>query len=243
LYTIAILLLLADQPNTFRTVPMDEIIKIAEEIHTHITTDIHDYTGLMVKREFVDGKDTGSHYIQFKLREDPIGIYFKYLKPPSKAGREVLYVGGDELIVKRGGRKNASLTLAISTDNLLATEGNRYTIKEMGLKVLSERLIKQLKAEMNVPNTEVRAYDNAKIDGRVITHYRLIHHTQTPEATCRLAEISIDTILNVPIYYRSVGWQEPEVVLEEYVFRNIIINVGLTDEDFKETNPAYGFQK
>ena len=171
-------------------------------------------------------------------------MYFNYVKPVSRAGREVLYAAerGDELIVKRGGSRSPNLTLAISTDNLLATDGNRYTIKEMGLKVLSERLIKQLKAEVNVPDTEVRVYDNAKVNGQLVTHYRMIHRTQTPQATCRMAEISVDKALNIPIYYRSVGWQEG-VILEEYAFRDIVINVGLTDEDFKESNPAYGFQK
>jgi hypothetical protein len=230
------------KPSPFRVVPIGEIVQIAEAIRTHIKTNIRDYTGLMVKREFVDGKDTGYQYIRFKLRESPLSIYFHYVKP--HAGREVLYGGKDELIVKRGGSRGApNLTLAISLDSVLATDGNRYTIKEMGLLVLSERLIKQLKAEMGVPDTEVRVYDNAKINGKLVTHYRMLHHTQTPQATCRMAEIAVDKALNIPIYYRSVGWQEPTVILEEYAFREMSINVGLIDEDFKETNPAYGFQK
>jgi hypothetical protein len=59
----------------------------------------------------------------------------------------------------------------------------------------------------------------------------------------RQAEISIDKELNIPIYYRAIGWGEPTIVLEEYAFRDVVLNVGLTDADFSESNQEYGFQK
>jgi hypothetical protein len=192
----------------------------------------------------VEGKDSGYQYIQFKYREDPRGVYLKFLKPASLQNREVLYNGGEDLVVKRGGRKNASMTMYIAVDSPLATDGNRYTIKEMGLKVLSARLLEVIKTEVVIPDTEIKVYDEAKVDGRPVKFYRLIHNVRHKDERCYIAEIAVDKELNIPIYYKALGYQgEEPVVLEEYSFRNIKLNVGLTNKDFDEKNEEYGFKK
>ena len=222
-----------------------EVIKVAEDIHSHIASTVSDYTGLLVKRENAAGKDTGYQYIEFKYRENPRAVYLKFLKPASLQNREVLYNGGEDLVVKRGGRKNASMTLYISIESPLATEGNRYTIRDMGLKVLSERLLSVIKTEVVIPDTEIVVYDNAKVDGRIVKFYRMIHNKKTSTEQCYIAEIAIDKELNIPIYYKALGYGKDDepVVLEEYSFRNIKLNVGLTNEDFNEQNKKYGFKK
>lgn len=228
------------KPNIVKVITPEEVIKVAEDINSHINSTVSDYTGLLVKREMVAGKDTGYQYLQFKYREEPRAVYLKFLKPPSLQNREVLYNGGEDLVVKRGGRTNASMTLYISIESPLATEGNRYTIKEMGLKVLSERLLEVIKTEVVIPDTEIKVYDEAKVDGRPVKFFRLIHAVKYPNMRCTVAEIAIDKELNIPIYYRAL---EGDIILEEYSFRNIKLNVGLTDEDFNEQNKAYGFKK
>ena len=243
MYIIVAMMLLADQPFTSHKIELTEAVQIAEKVQTYLVENVKDYTGLLIKREYVNGKDTGHQYLRFKFRENPLSIYLKFQKPASLQNREILYHGGDEILVKRGGRKNSNLTLAIAANSPLASEDNRYTINEMGLKKLTEKLIVQLKTEMVIPDTEIIVYDNAKLDGRIITHYRMIHHTKTDATLSRQAEISIDKELNIPIYYRAIGWGEPTIVLEEYAFRDIVLNVGLTDEDFSESNQEYGFQK
>jgi hypothetical protein len=243
MYIIVAMMLLADQPPTSRQIEFAEAVQIAEKVQTYLTENVKDYTGMLVRREYVNGKDTGHQYLRFKFRENPLGIYLKFQKPASLQNREILYNGGDDIIVKRGGRKNSNMTLIIASNSPLATENSRYTIGEMGLKKLAEKLIIQLKTEMVVPNTEIVVYDNAKLDGRIITHYRMTHYTKTDATLSRQAEISIDKELNIPIYYRAIGWGEPTIVLEEYAFRDVVLNVGLTDADFSESNQEYGFQK
>ena len=234
------------EPNVISQISAEEILKIAEDTHQYTTSNILDYTGIFIKREMVNGKDTGYQYIEFKYREKPRGIYLKFLKPASLQEREVLYNGGDDLIVKRGGRSNSKLTLAIGIDSPVALEGNKYTIDEMGFKVLGERLIQRLKEEARIPETVFKIYDSAKIDGRDVVHYKMIHvaspHYKT---TCLIAEVAIDKELKIPIYYRALDKDKEGnwIVLEEYGFRNIKLNVGLTDEDFSEDNKEYGFQK
>jgi hypothetical protein len=53
--------------------------------------------------------------------------------------------------------------------------------------------------------------------------------------------------LQIPVRYAAYNWPEQEggqgVLIEEYTFRNIQLNVGLTDADFDFHNPHYGFRK
>ncbi len=228
------------QPSVVKAITPAEVIKVAEDVNSHINSTVNDYTGLLVKREMVDGKDTGYQYLEFKYRENPRAVYLKFLKPASLQNREVLYNGGEDLVVKRGGRTNASMTLYISIESPLATDGNRYTIKDMGLKVLSERLLEVIKIEVAIPDTTIKVYDEAKVDGRTVRFYRMVHDTKHAGVKCSMAEIAVDKELNIPIYYRAL---EGKVVLEEYSFRKIKLNVGLTDEDFNEQNKEYGFKK
>jgi hypothetical protein len=243
MYIIMVMMLLTDDQIASRVIDQKEAMRIAEKTRTYLVENVKDYTGMLIKREYIDGKDTGYQYMQFKLREEPISIYLKYLKPKSIQNREVLYTGGNELLVKRGGRHNSNMTLVITTDSVLITDNNRYSIQEMGLRKIAERLISQMNTEISIPNTEIVVYDNAKLDGRLITHYRLIHHTKDKNAIGKMVELAIDNELHIPIYYRALGWGEPTIVLEEYAFRNVILNAGLTDKDFSANNPDYGFQK
>ena len=216
-----------------------EALKIAEEVHAHIENDITDYTGMLIKRELIENRSK-QEFIEFKFRQKPsLAIYLKYRKPISLVGREALYKGGSTFLVRRGGNFNSNMILELRINSPLALATSNYTIKEMGLKVIAERLIKQLKNEMNLPNTEILIYKHATFEGRPITHYQLIHRQKVEGATCSMAEISIDKELNIPVYYRAItGWEKP-IVFEEYGFRNVKINVGLTDKDFDENNEEY----
>jgi hypothetical protein len=238
-----------DAPSVVKLITPAEVLLVAEEVQRGIVANVNDYTGLLVKREYTGGKNTGYQYIKFKFREQPLGIYLKFIpkdpNPPSLWNREVVYNEKDGLIVKRGGSRNASMTLAIATDSPLATEGNRYLITDMGLRTLSARLLERIKVEANIPDTEIKVYDEAKVDGRSVRFYRMIHNKKSSAEQCYIAEIAVDKELHIPIYYKALGYgvgDEP-VVLEEYSFRNIKLNVGLTDKDFSEKNSEYGFKK
>jgi len=240
-----------DAPSVVKLITPAEVLLVAEEVQRGIVQNVKDYTGLLVKREYVGGKDSGYQYIQFKFREDPLGIYLLFIpgvskdgknqNPPSLWNREVVYNEKDGLIVKRGGRRNTTMTLAIATDSPLATEGNRYLITDMGLHTLLQRLLERIKVEANIPDTEIKVYDEAKVDGRSVRFYRMVHNTKTNIEQCYSAEIAVDKELHIPIYYRAKD--NSGIVLEEYSFRNIKLNVGLTDKDFSDQNSEYGFKK
>ena len=60
-----------------------------------------------------------------------------------------------------------------------------------------------------------------------------------------IAQIYIDKALNVPVRYAAYTWPEAAgekpLLLEEYTYVNMKLNVGLTDADFDDHNKNYGF--
>ena len=60
-----------------------------------------------------------------------------------------------------------------------------------------------------------------------------------------IAHIYIDDEIGVPIRYSSWGWPKTAggkpILLEEYTYVNIKVNVGLKDKDFDHNNPEYAF--
>ena len=230
-----------ESPHVIKTLSSDEIIKIAENIYSKSISKIQNYSGMLVKREYVDGKDTGYQYIEFKFRENPKSIYMKFLKPSSLKDREILYVEGKDVVVKRGGKFNPRMTVTLAANSPLLTNENRYTLNDIGVKVLSERIIQKLKVEAVLPGATIKYFDSAKLDGRPVTLYRLSLSPETKEEANYTAEIAVDKELNIPIYYKAVNTDRK--VIEEYLFRNIKLNVDLSDKDFEENNEQYGFRK
>jgi outer membrane lipoprotein-sorting protein len=228
-------------PNIIQTISPEEIIVLAEDIYKNNVSEIKTCKGLLVKREWVDGRDTGYQYIYFKYRKEPLGIYFKFLQPPSLQGREILYNGDDNVVVKRGGRSSSGLTVVLDVNSPLLTDKNRYTIKDFGIEVLAKRVIEKLKVEAVLPGAEIKVYNSAKIDDKAVILYRLSLSPETQEEANYTAELAICTQLNIPIYYKAVNTQRRTI--EEYLFRNIELDVDFTEKDFEETNEEYGFRK
>ena len=205
-----------------------------------ITNSVKSYQFLLVKREYVDGKDTGYQYIITKVQSKPLQVYLKFLKPARYEGREALYKNG-ELIVRRGGRGALKeLVVRIDPEGPMAMDGNKYPITRIDPSVSCARLIQQINDELKFPETRVYKKTGASIDKHPGIHYKLIHTTEQAGMRCMTAEMLISTKLNIPIYFKVVGWDRK--VLEEYYFRDMMLDVKFTPNEFDEGNKEYGFK-
>ena len=237
---VVILLLLLTIPTAAKEIiTVDEVKIIADETQ-NIIKNIKSYEFLLVKRELVNGRDTGHQYIRVKSQTEPFKVYVKYLKPVSLAGREALYVEGQDLIVKRGGRRNPNMTLYITPQSPMAMEGNRYPITHINPKIICEQLLKQIDKELRFSDTTITKYENVSVYGHNGTHYRLVHNTQEPGMECIMAELLISKKLGIPIYYKAMDWNGK--VLEEYAFKDMKLNVNFDDNVFQINNTEYGFK-
>ena len=241
-----------------RRVELDEVLEFARTAYAEIDDNVDDYTCVLYKRERVDGKVHGWQSMEVKIRHAqqqdgelrvPFSVYVRFLAPSRVAGRAVLYVqnrNNGDLIARRGGQRSPNVTFQLMPSSPLAMLENRYPITEIGFKNLAKRLIEVLEQESQHGGGDMRVWENARLGDRVCTHYRLIHRERRSGLTYHMAEVSVDNELGIPIRYGAYDFPREEggepQVLEQYVYTDVHINVGLTDPDFDPENPAYEFQ-
>ncbi len=177
----------------------------------------------------------------------PFSVYLKFLKPKAVAGREVIWVEGaneNKVIAHETGLLGFK-RFYLPPDGMLAMMGQRYPITNIGIQKLIEELLIRGANDLKHGECEVKFYKGAKVDKYVCTLIEVVHPVQREHFTFYRARIYIDESLGVPVRYAAWSWpteQGGEPVLEEeYTYRNIKLNVGLTDADFDPDNDAYDY--
>jgi hypothetical protein len=241
--------------------PLEPALDRAYKALNAINRNIKDYTCTLVKRERVDGKLTDTEYMFTKIRHQPFSAYMYFLPPPAVpgrpaptdnvSGREVIYVEGqndNNLMAHEGkGLKALVGTVSLKPSSPMAMQGNRYPITEVGILNLTKRLIEVGETDRKFGECEVQEYPNAKINNRTATCIQVKHPIPRNNFRYHLARIYIDDELNIPIRFEAYDWPKETggqpLLLEEYTYVNVKINVGLTDADFDPRNPNYRFYK
>lgn len=238
--------------------PLDRALHMAREGLSHIRSNIHDYSAIVVKRETIDGSLTDPEFMYVKIRnrkvasgqvQTPFGVYLVYLKPTAIKGREVVYVEGQndgKLIAHEGGMRGRFLpTVPLSPTGAMAMRGQRYPLTEIGIENLIVKLIERGEIARQYPEITCEFRKNAKLKDRVCTVIQLNQPKRVSELEFSQAQIFIDDELNIPIRYVAYDWpKEPGArpgVIEEYNYLDVKVNVGLTESDFDRDNPAYNF--
>lgn len=211
---------------------------------------LNDYSMTMVKRERIDGKVGDYEYMFVKIRHKPFSVYMYFLGPPAAKGQEVIYVEGKndgKMLAHTVGLRDKLIgTVSLKPDGVIAMQGNRYPITEIGLANMVKRLVEVGEEDIKYGECEVQFFEGAKINGRSCTCIQVVHPTPRSNFRFHLARIFVDDELNVPVRYESYDWPketggEPEL-LEEYTFLDIKFNCGFTDADFDTKNPNYSFR-
>jgi hypothetical protein len=234
------------------------VLDFARDAYTRIGKEVRDYECQLVKRERVEGRVGNYQYLYLKMRHEqkdgdktvvPFSVFLRFLKPERMEGREVLFIQNmnqGDLIARRGGRGSPNVTVQLPPESPMAMDGNRYPITEIGFQNLTKRLIEVLEEEQKYNDGVMEIFPHAKVDDRQCTHFRLTHHKPRPDLTYHMAEVSVDDELKIPVYFRSFDWPAEEGgkprLLEEYFYKRVKLNVGLTDQDFDLHNPEYHFQ-
>jgi hypothetical protein len=244
---------------------LDLAIEDARANLLHINQNIRDYTCLFIKQENVRGEILPSEYMELKVRNRqvqngklvvPFSVYCKFRRPSEVKNREVLYVEGryksPKILVKEGaGARRLLPAVPLSVNSPLVMSTNRYPMTEIGLANLTQRLIDRSVADPDVDDCEVTYQSGAKMDGRPCKFLQVkrpvpkVGPAAEQGMNVYLAQVLIDEELRVPIRYAAYMWpttpgSRPEVV-EMYTYKDLELNVGLTDADFDHRNSAYNF--
>jgi len=237
--------------------PLDPALKIANDGLAHIHKDVRDYTARIIKRERIGGKLMPQEYMDLKVRQQqivsgkvvtPFSVYLKFLSPKETVGREVIFVKGKnngKIVVHEGSGLISYKTLYLDPNGFLAMRGNRYPISEIGVEVLTLRLLEKGNRDRAHGECKVEFFKNATINKRRCTVLRVTHPIKRDYFDFHIAEIFIDDELRVPIRYAAYSWPTKKggkpVLEEEYTYINVNFNVGLTNADFNPANPKYNY--
>lgn len=241
--------------------PLDQAVEMARSSLAQIQSNVMDYTAILAKREAIDGVLGSPNYMKVKFRNarqlpdgstTPFSIYMKFLKPKSYAGREVIWVDGqnkNNLLAHepKGTPLLGNRTFSLSPTGFMAMRGQRYPIYKAGLEALVTDLIKKAERDRAAGPCLCEYREGANINKRPCSCIELVHPDQREPYEFHIAKVFIDDELNLPVRYAAYDWpavpgEEPPLI-EEYTYYNIKLNVGLTDLDFDANNPAYSFPR
>jgi len=209
---------------------------------------IEDYSAVLVKRERIGGEVGDYQKMFIKVRHRPFSVYLHFLSPANLREQEVIYVEGQnegKMWARGTGVRSVFGTVSLQPDGVLAMQGNRYPITEIGILNLVRRLIEVAEADTKYGECEVKYYQGAKVGDRVTTCIEVVHPVPRRNFRFHLARVFVDDELNIPIRYESYSWPTtpggaPELI-EEYTYLDLKLNVGFTDADFDIRNPNYRF--
>lgn len=240
--------------------PLSPALELAHEGYQRIQREVRDYTCTMVKRERINGRLIGPEILFAKVRHTqgneeqnsvPFSLYVRFDAPVDVQGREILFQkrgqAEDKLLVRNGGRRLPFVTLELSPTCQLAMTGNRYPITEFGIMRLVERMIELGQKELAHEECKVAIHHAVPLEDYSCTRIEVCHPVRRAHFSFHIARIYIDETIQLPVRFEAYDWPNKEggepILMEEYTYRDLHVNVGLTDADFSRDHADYKFRR
>lgn len=208
---------------------------------------VKDYSCVFLKRERVDGKATPLFIMDMKVRREPRSLYLKLHQP--RAGREAIFVAGRDgdkaLVHDVGFGRLLAGTLRLDPKGSMAMEDCRHPITEAGIGHLIETVSERWGCELRPGESRLTFDEDCTVAGRPCLRIDSTHTERRDGDMFQQVRLFIDDELGVPIRFEAYDWPkapggEP-VLVEEYTYKDLQLNVGLTERDFDAANPSYKF--
>jgi Protein of unknown function (DUF1571) len=211
----------------------------------------HDYEAVFTKKELV-GRTMFDGRMVIKLRHDPFSVYLRFIDQNN--GREVMYAGPRYQFKMMAHEAPGTLSGMVGTVSLEPNSGRamaegRHPITQIGMGKMMDAVIQQWEAEAKYQDPQdpkVYYYPNAKLGGSIECEGAITRH-ENPQHSFRFYETRVffDKKSKFPIRLEQYGFPDrahPQPYLvEQYIYTNIRVNVGLTDNDFDIRNRNYKF--
>jgi hypothetical protein len=235
----------APKPRATAPTDLDRALVLAKHsLHTLET--VKDYTAIFSKCEVLGG-ELNKERDAMKVRHEPFSVYLRVIEPTSSAGQEVIYVDGrndGNLIAHTVGFGSSLIgRISLDPDGMIAKRGNRYTIKDVGLKNLVKKLI-DLGSRKELFRESTVTVEESLFSERPCTQVDISSPRPVGDFRLATARIVIDREWDVPVHYEAYEWPpagEKPFLSETYSYYDLEFDVGLTDHDFDPANPAYSF--
>lgn len=242
-----------DAESVAAALTMQDLVELAQRILADMRVNLHDYRGILVKHERIGGKLGAQTRMEFKIRnpgkspDAGLSAYMKFTQPRSARGREVIWINGhnnNKLVVHEGGLLNL-LRIELAPDSSLAMLGNKYSVTEIGMLRLVEKLIEKIDRGVDLSQCIIETRDGEMVGDRSCQLIQVTQPRSVPGADFYIAQVFLDTERQIPLRYAAFLWPEQvgaePPLEEEYTYLDVELNVGLSDSDFDPDNPAYNF--
>ena len=200
---------------------------------------VRDYTCRLDKRVDKGGVLHEDLAIQVKYKK-PAHYYFRWTTGTAK-GREVIFAAGryDDQLVAHPGGFFQFVTLRLDPEGRAAMRENRHSLHHSGLEQILHLVDADYRRARNMGLEAVHLLGERHLDDRSVWCLR----GSFPEHRGFYAKtvlLYIDKELHLPVKI-SIRDGSGRLV-EEYVFHELKLDTGLSEEDFDPGNPAYDFR-
>ncbi len=200
---------------------------------------IKNYECKFLKQERIDGELQGEETIHLKYRENPKGVYMKWLAGPFK-GRELIYnenLEKEKIRVREAGLLGV-IPVWINLNSSLAMRGTNHTVQEVGMRYLLGMIKTDWQKSHKTGDLTRKNYGIQKLGGHNVYVMESIQQKNpNVDYYCHKLRHYIDYTRSMEIKAEVYGWDNQ--LLERYTYLNIKLNTDLTDKDFDPENPEY----
>lgn len=206
--------------------------------------DVRDYSCVFLKQELIDGDLTPLQKIQVLYRESPTSVYMTWLENPDQAKR-VLYVKGqnvgdngeEQAIVEPAGaviRLFVSDTL-VPIRGSLSKKASRRAIDEFGFRSTMDLYFRFNEIAARNGTLDLKYAGEGTIDGRptFMIERHLPFNPKTNDFPDAKMVMHLDQEWLLPVAVYSYADDAGKKLLGSYVFTQVRINPGLSDDVFK----------
>ena len=204
---------------------------------------VNDYTVVVYQRQRIGEKLLPEEVMLYKFKR-PNSVYLLTTGEVNH-GQEVIYREGwndGKLMAHMGGALDG-IVINVKPGSGLAKKSNRHPVNESSLIFMMDFVEKSMSYAKAHPedNLIIEDIGTKVVFGKTVRLIRIkLPYGKDYPYYAPVSIFGIDESSFLPLYYKSYG---PDGKMwEEYKYRNLKTNVGLTDLDFDPKNPKYNFQ-
>lgn len=203
-------------------------------------------TAVFQKQERIDDEMKPLNVMDLKVRREPLGIYMKWQQPD--AGQELIWrhgaFDGKIVVCPAGWRRKVMPMVKVDPTGDLAMAVSRRPITNIGIWNFTKRLHETVASDVVLdPAQKISMTTGDEVGGSPVYRFTFENPQPSTRSPFQKMVIFYDRKLEVPVAFELYSWTaDKKGQLEEsYLFRDLKLDVPLSEVDFDHQNPAYAF--
>lgn len=226
-----------------------DVLDWAQRAVDHIEREVADYSAILLKCEAEGGALGEPQRLLVKVRHQPFSVYVYFYDPSDRRGDEAIYVEGRDdgnLLAHTTGIMGTMLgTLSLKPDGLVAMEGQRHPLTDIGILHLSRRIAQAAEHGLSDTRCQVAIMRGQTVGDRSCRCIQVCNPDDRQRYLFSRWRVYVDDEWDLPLRFEAYDWPaeadaEPPLA-EQYTYTRLTLNIGLTDTDFDVRNPRYGY--